>query len=237
MKVALVCIAKNEDNYIQEWIEYNLKLGFDNIFIYQNDWRTTIENPKVVKLEMDGINRQRDAYNHFIINYHKEYDWVAFFDVDEFLVLKKHKNIKNFIQDYKEFPGIGINWVLFGDSGLTKTSGDFSLLRRFTKRQWIINHHIKTIMKLNPNFIMDVHNPNTYLVDTNKKKFSGPFNYNGHNDIAQLNHYFCKTIEEFKHKCSKGRADSATVMRHISEFDDHNFNDVEDLDAYNFFFN
>lgn len=34
MKTALVCIAKNEDNYIDEWIEYHLMLGFDRIFVY-----------------------------------------------------------------------------------------------------------------------------------------------------------------------------------------------------------
>ena len=38
MKTALVCIAKNEDHYIDEWIEYYLKLGIDHIFIYQNDF-------------------------------------------------------------------------------------------------------------------------------------------------------------------------------------------------------
>jgi hypothetical protein len=236
MKVALVCIAKNEDKYIQEWIDYNLKLGFDSIFIYQNDWRTDIENPKVVKLEMDGINKQRDSYNHFLRSYHKEYDWVAFFDVDEFLVLKKHDSIKKFIHDYKEFPGIGVNWVLFGNNGLTKTNGDYSSIKRFTKRQWDVNPHIKTIMKVNPNVMMDVHNPNIYLVDTNKNKFSGPFNTNGQTNIAQLNHYFCKTQEEFEEKCKKGRADSSSVTRKMSEFDAHNFNDIEDLTAYNFLY-
>ena len=39
MKTALVCIAKEEDNYIDEWIKYHLKLGFNDIFVYQNDWR------------------------------------------------------------------------------------------------------------------------------------------------------------------------------------------------------
>ena len=34
------------------------------------------------------------------------YDWVAFFDVDEFLVLKKHKNIKDFIEVYKDYNGL-----------------------------------------------------------------------------------------------------------------------------------
>ena len=34
MKTALVCIAKDEDNYIDEWLKYHLKLGFSNIYVY-----------------------------------------------------------------------------------------------------------------------------------------------------------------------------------------------------------
>jgi hypothetical protein len=236
MKVALVCIAKNEDNYIQEWINYNLKLGFDKIFIYQNDWRTNIEHPNVIKFENDGINKQRECYHHFIQTYNNEYDWAAFFDVDEFLVLKNHKNIKDFINDYKEFPGIGVNWVLFGNNGLTKVDVEYSLVKRFTKRQWSINQHVKSIVKLTPRLIMDIHNPNTFVVDTNKNKFSGPFNPNGWDNIAQINHYFCKTQEEFQEKCDRGRADSPVYRRTMSEFEEHNFNDIEDLTAYNFFY-
>lgn len=33
-KSILCCIAKNEDNYINEWVEYHLKLGFDRVVIY-----------------------------------------------------------------------------------------------------------------------------------------------------------------------------------------------------------
>ena len=236
MKVALVCIAKNEDNYLVEWVNYNVKLGFDKIFIYQNDWRTNLEHPNVVKFENDGINKQRECYSHFIQTSNSEYDWAAFLDVDEFLVLKKHKNIKDFINDYKEFPGIGVNWVLFGNNGLTKVDGDYSLVKRFTKRQWSINQHVKSIVKLTPRLTMDIHNPNTFVVDTNKNKFTGPFNLNGWDNIAQINHYFCKTQEEFQEKCDRGRADSPVYRRTMSEFEEHNFNDIEDLTAYNFFY-
>ena len=34
MKVVLVCIAKDEDNYVEEWLDYNHKLGFDEIIMY-----------------------------------------------------------------------------------------------------------------------------------------------------------------------------------------------------------
>ena len=42
MKIALVCIAKNEDDYIEEWVNYHLKLGFSKIFIYENNWRCVL---------------------------------------------------------------------------------------------------------------------------------------------------------------------------------------------------
>ena len=64
--VALVCIAKNEDNYIQEWVEYHKKLGFDTIFIYQNDWVCNLEDNSIVKIELNGECKQTVAYNNFI---------------------------------------------------------------------------------------------------------------------------------------------------------------------------
>ena len=236
MKVALVCIAKNEDRYIQEWTDYNKKLGFDNIFIYQNDWRCQLEDPNIVKIDFDGVNQQISAYNHFIKNNYTNYDWAAFFDVDEFLVLKKHKNIKEFIFDYFNYSAIGINWVLFGNNGYSKIGHDTSVLKRFTKRQISVNFHIKSIVKLSNNVIMGIHNPPyIFTCDTNNKTFIGPFNNFGDDNVAQLNHYFCKTEEEFVEKCEKGRAD-AENKRTIKEFEPHNFNEVEDLTAMNFLY-
>ena len=74
MKVALVCIAKNEDHYIKEWCDYHLKLGFDQIFIYQNDWVCELEMKNVTKLTMNGPTKQIESYNTFIKDYHQEFD-------------------------------------------------------------------------------------------------------------------------------------------------------------------
>jgi hypothetical protein len=235
MKVALVCIAKNEDHYIQEWIDYHKKLNFDDIFIYQNDWRWSGSSDNVHKLEFDGLDRQRDAYNNFIINYRKDYEWVAFFDVDEFLVLKKHDNVKTFLLDYNEYESVGINWVLFGNNNQTTVNGDYSVIKRFTKRQKNVNKHVKCIVKLSHLVLMDVHNPKTSWVDVHKRINSGPFTNIHTDDIAQINHYFCKTQEEFKLKCERGRADSPVFKRTMKDYEGHNFNEIEDLTAYNFF--
>lgn len=237
MKVALVCIAKNEDNYIQEWIDYHKKLGYDDIFIYQNNWRCQIEEPNVIKIEYDGEVRQVSAYNDFIQKNKTNYDWASFFDVDEFLVLKKHKNIKEFIKDYQDFDGIGVNWVLFGDNNLTGDTDDYSVVKRFTKRQLDVNEHIKSTIKLTDDVVMSVHAPsNKMLCNTNKELFFGSFNRNTLDDIAQINHYFCKTIEEFIEKINRGRSDTFQ-KRTIDEFGGHNANDIEDITALKFMYN
>lgn len=57
MKTALVCIAKDEDDYLKEWVDYHLRIGFDEIFVYQNNWRYPkgdITDPRVHLLELDG---------------------------------------------------------------------------------------------------------------------------------------------------------------------------------------
>lgn len=223
MKVALVCIAKNEDSYIDEWVDYHLPLGFDQIFVYENDWRC--QNDKVVKIQWPGEAMQIPAYNHFIQNY-KEFDWVAFLDVDEFLVLKKHSNVKEFIKDYKDYPSISINWVLFGDGGLEFT-GDYSVMKRFTKHQKGVNVHVKVIVNLHQDIWMESpHHTNRYATDTNFKIVVGPFNPSGDNCTAQINHYFCKTREEFEQKRLRGMANFGYGrIRDKSDFDQHNFND------------
>jgi hypothetical protein len=235
MKVALVCIAKNEENYIQEWVDYHIKLGFDNIVIYENDWKCDYDHPQLIKIPVSGVRKQIESYNIFLQQNKTNYDWVAFFDVDEFLVLKKHNNIKKFISDYSSYPSISVNWVLFGDNGLTQVEdNNYSVINRFTKRQLVANEHTKSIVKTSENFFMWVHNTNGGVVDTNNNlRFSTAYNYDKPIDVAQLNHYFCKTKEEFIKKVERGRADTGTY-RDMGDFDIHNINEVDDFDAYNF---
>jgi hypothetical protein len=239
MKVAMVCIAKQEDEYIEEWIKYNFKLGFDDIFVYQNNWRWPVEMDNVYKIEFDGKPMQVAAYNNFLQTYDGRYDWVAFFDVDEFLVLKKHENVKDFIKDYSEYSAIGINWVLFGDNGLS-FDGDYSVLSRFTKRQSGIDNHVKCIVRVDKNIDYSVHNPKYIpMVDTGFNTFTGPWNFNPKDDVAQLNHYFCKTWQEWQKKKSKGRvshsADDPNDILQEHDFHRHNFNEIEDTTALNFY--
>jgi len=236
MKVALVCVAKWEDYYLDEWLDYNHKIGFDKIIMYQNDWRTDIERPFLEKREFDGRAIQLAVYNSFL-DTDNEYDWVAFFDCDEFLILKKHNNVKEFIEEYGNHPVLSFNWYMFGSCGLeTRTSN--SLIKMFQNRNKNPDQHVKVMVKRDSNNRLQLpHNCYGSAMDTNGNKFLGPFNPNGPMNVAYLNHYHNKTREDWMLRCKRGRVD-CDVLHDQNRWDNEvNDNiDIVDLFAYNFMY-
>lgn len=252
MKTALICIAKDEDHYIDEWIQYHTKLGFSDIFVYQNNWRYSGDKlvyKNVQWIEFDGEAKQLPAYNDFISKNWYKYDFAAFWDVDEFLCLKNTQNLNLFLESYRDFFAIGVNWRCFGDNGMQGViNQNYSLVKRFTMCEKTLNKHIKTILNfrrcadlpqfINPHFV-NIAYSNNFTVDVGMKTYiHGPFNEIFTENIAQLNHYNCKTWEEFQQKFTRGKAD--TPVNHpaynytVENFHRHNHNDIEDLTAKNF---
>ena len=237
MKVGLVNVAKWEDYYLKEWLDYNEKLGFDKVLMYQNDWRTDLEHPILEKHICDGRSIQVTLYNH-VLQTNTEYDWLAFIDCDEFIVLKKHNNIKELIEEYQHRTNvIGLNWTMYGNLGKVSREGD-SLLKPFTMRNKGTDPHIKVIVNARSGERMQLpHNTNGPSMDTNGRTFTGPFNPNGPMDVAYINHYHNKTREDWMLRCKRGRVD-CEVEHDINRWDNEiNINnEVEDLSAYNFLY-
>ena len=237
MKVALICVAKWEDYYLKEWLDYNEKLGFDKVIMFHNDWRTDIEHPILLKRICDGPSIQVPLYNQIILD-NKEYDWLVFIDCDEFIVLKKHNNIKELIEEYKDKTNvIGLNWVVFGSLGKVSREQN-SLIKSFKMRNKGTNEHVKVIVKGNSGeMMMYPHNTHGSAMDTNGNYFNGPFNHGGPMDVAYINHYHSKTKEDWDLRCARGRADdNSTQSTEIWNNEININNEVEDLSAYNFLY-
>lgn len=245
--VALVCFAREEDNYIEEWTKYHFKIGFDKIFIYEDQWQCKLNDPRIIKISSPcskDPGRLIGFYNNFIrssLSY--SFDFAAFFDVDEFLVLKKHNNVKDFLKDYTDFQSIGIPWVYFGDNGLSGVeNNNYSVIERFTKRRkrigWDGGLPVKQILKLNEEakrIGMSIHTPWCEWHSQNKTINSGAgLLVEEPADIAQLNHYYCKTKQEFLKKKANPAVNDWPLG--LGYFDTFNFNEIEDLNAYNFYF-
>jgi hypothetical protein len=45
--------------------------------------------------------------------------WTAFFDVDEFLILKKHAHVEDFLLEKRARGTLAVNWLMF--SGMSRT--------------------------------------------------------------------------------------------------------------------
>jgi hypothetical protein len=237
IKVALVVVAKWEDYYLDEWLDYNHKLGFDKIIMYQNNWRTDIERPFLEKRIGDGNAVQLKLFNKFLAT-NTEYDWIAFVDCDEFIVLNQHNNIKELIEQYKDKTNsLSLNWYFYGSGGLeTRTSN--SLLKMFTKRNAAPDQHIKVLVNARCGTKMNLpHNADIASMDTRGHYFTGPFNAGGPTDVAVINHYHNKTKEDWELRCKRGRVDCDLQHDPNRWNDEINDNiEVEDLTALNFLY-
>jgi hypothetical protein len=253
MYPVIVCIAKKEHDYIEEFVKYHLKLGFKYIYIYDNEDTPTYEimlhkyrdNIKVVHLPFNNNKPvQYIALDNFINNYLSTTNitHVAHIDIDEFIVLKKHENICDFINEYivGDCQGICMNWRFFGSSGRTEKTNEPNTIR-FTMCEKNGNIHIKTLFKKD-NFLRFINChcvafSSGYTKSTNNAIINGPFNHNVDFNVIQLNHYKCKTLPEFKYIRTRQRAD---IKGYINENVDENFkifdiNEIEDLHACNFY--
>jgi hypothetical protein len=118
-KLAIMTIFKNEEEYMEEWLEHHIKQGIEHFYLYCNDNDITKykflykkKNEKYITLipwtdkKNDGVNTiQRQAYTHCIKKYNKEYQFIMMLDLDEFIInIKKNKKVIDFINE------IGDNW-------------------------------------------------------------------------------------------------------------------------------
>lgn len=219
-KILLCAIAKLENKYIREWVEHYKNLGFTNICLFDNNdvdgerfedvINDYIEDGFVKLIDARGNKKyQIEAYNKCYNEFGNEYDWIAFFDIDEFLMLdEKFSNINDFLNNriYSKYNCIRICWENYGDNDLVKVvDGNYNCKERFTKPLRGDNESkiiVKT--KLTGKFRTD--NPHVFLssqikcCNTNGVTCVNA-NTNGGSRVtlsnAKLNHYKWKTIEEY----------------------------------------
>ena len=238
-KIALCCIAKLENNYIRYFVEYYKNLHFDKIYIYDNNdldgerFEAVIGNyiqggfVEIIDFRGEKVAQLR-AYQDCYDKHNKEYDWIAFFDVDEFLTFEdKSTEIHRFLsqQIFLPFQVMHINWKIYGDNDLLDSDGR-NVTERFKEpfmpldfktreRPW--NDHVKSIVRgglsgvswpATPHTIVSDYyqccNSEGVLVDVNS-----PFQDIEFKSVF-LRHYRTKTIAEWiKNKMVRGFPDQS----------------------------
>lgn len=129
-RIWICAIAKMEELYIREWIEWHKKLGIDHIVIGDNndsDYKYKLLDiiqdyvdsgfVEVVNIN-DKLGYQMTFYRDVYKKKRLFFDWIGFIDIDEFVELPAYNNdIHLFLsnKNLKDKLAIILPWLNFGD--------------------------------------------------------------------------------------------------------------------------
>lgn len=123
-KYLVVACAKNENEYIREWIQHYLNLNFDKIIICDNNDDDSllgvisdyIEQGAVEVFDCRGLSSfQVQFYSMFCTE--GNYEWCGYFDCDEFLELGLYSDIKEYLKTKENEICVSFNWMVYGSNG------------------------------------------------------------------------------------------------------------------------
>lgn len=171
---ACVCV-KDAEAYFEEWIDYHVGvINFDQVYIFDHSrdfelqrWYVNSRNDsifsraEVIHLkdtgekynEEKGEYTQHAAYSNCVEQFGKNgprHDYIAFIDIDEFIVLKKKKytDIHAVLEKYLVPYGgaLTVNWMMIGTANKTVYS-PVPVTKRFQYRDSKPLNIIKSIVK------------------------------------------------------------------------------------------
>ena len=133
--VAIVLIVKNEARHIAEWAQFHHAAGVGAFFVYDNgstdgtveairaalpDRALTVipwRQPRFRTTWGREVHNQVLAYAHALMNFGPAYRWMAFIDVDEFVVPVTARSIPQALEGLEDAAHISLPWHMFGRNG------------------------------------------------------------------------------------------------------------------------
>lgn len=225
--VAAVLLIKNENKYLEEWLDWHIEQGFEHIYIYDNGKRERVEEivnthpdkEKITVIDWSGeyANIQEDAYNHFLSNYRKEVKWVLFIDSDEFFRIEAEKSLKEMLEDLEDYTEIYGYMEEYNANGAVECTEGL-VRERFTEKTDVhegIYH--KNFVQANRIDSMIRH-----YAYYDPKKHLEYSNENQNRDLFVIEHYYTKSWEEWQEKILERGTCDPTYKRKLKEFFEYN---------------
>ena len=222
--VCVCTLGKNENRYIKEWVEHYEKYGVDKIYLYDNNdiegerfedkIKDYIDKGYVEVLNWRGkLKAILQIMNNCYQNNYDKYDWIIFFEIDEFINLHNYTNVKQFLYEEKfnNCQIINLNLVLHTDNNQLHYENK-PLSERFPE---IVNvskayFEVKSILRGHiPNIRIEcIHEINKHYKNCdgygNPSKLDGAFAVEPDYTNYYIDHYYSKSTEEFIDKINRG---------------------------------
>ncbi len=253
-RLSICAIFKDEAPYLKEWIEFHKLQGVEHFFLYNNNSSddylnvlqsyilsnevTVIEWPYTYQPVNEGnalpwIAIQTGAYTDCIKKYGDKTCWLAVIDIDEFLFCLTGQALPDFLQNYKKYGGVGVNWLYFGTSyveSLPEGSLMIEHLTRCAPKDDLSHSLVKSIVQ--PKYVESSRTAHTFnykkgffAVDVDGNRLSGLLNEllmgKPSYDRLRIHHYWTRT-ESYFSRCkiasrnARRTYDDETVLRQRS---------------------
>lgn len=227
MVVGLCANAKKENAYINEWVGHHIGLGFDHIWLYDNndegypyvgDFIDKEYRDKVTIIKYDyeftedKLNTvpSNGAYSDFLERYRGDVDWCAFIDIDEFVILDGFDSVKSYLEKApQECDCVCLYWRMYGDDGVIEGDESEPVLERFRIciDERLISEGLgypygyKTMIRcdkpLSYSQHIFYHNGEELTNYDSRFKLMDNVLESKNNGVCWINHYMTKTLSEF----------------------------------------
>ncbi|WP_147124506.1 glycosyltransferase family 92 protein [Shimia ponticola] len=231
--LAIAFTTQNEARHIAEWARFHRLVGVEHFVVYDNGstdgtvdvLREAVGTERVTFMpwHQKFFDARRDAefhnqvlcFAHAVRNFGGAFRWMAFTDVDEFLVPKQGKTVPEVLEPLGDFGCLSVPWAMFGRGGQMQPPED-GVLPNYLMRN---RDPLATPRALRFKCIIDACQVTAVQVhefEVNGK--SEGINEDGllakHSDRAsaeflrtdklQLNHYYTRSDAELRAKIARG---------------------------------
>jgi hypothetical protein len=231
--VAVMAILRDEAPNMEEWLCHHLAIGVDHFFLYDNG--STDDLHGVLKPYADhGIvtcvffpmrGLQRDANNHVVRFFGSTTEWLAYVDIDEFLVPERDETIGQVLARFPDAEQVLVSRKEFCYSGHREPPGGLvteAYRESSTNVPRVGTSEIlaKPIIRPAAALRVGIHNASTIhgrTVNTAGRPTSEEATVieDPSYENLQMNHYFTKSWQEFQAKRRR-----ATTSTHAFELPD-----------------
>jgi len=213
--VALCLRFRDEARYLAEWLEYHRAAGVSHFFLYNNfstDQYAAVLQPWVKQglvtlIDWPKVPASPAAEEDCVRRALGRFSWVGFIDADEFIVVRDGRSIGEFLDSFPQAPGVGLQWRMFGSS-LHRRRPDAPVIVAYQQRATAVNTHIKTFLR--PERAAQCRNSHSWFyhpmgtaVGEHGNRLYGSINLLPTAHIAWINHYYCKSEEDYLEKAAR----------------------------------
>lgn len=208
---------------VREWVCYHLGLGFTHVALYDNGSREPLREvlaPLVARGTVSVTDfplreaPQLSAYFHALRLWRGRAFWLAFLDIDEFLVPLTGRGtdgepwLSRLLRPYERFGGVALHWMMMGSGGHLRRPPGGTLVNY--NEALGLDAHVKSIVRpelvarpLSPHHF--AYRDGMYAVNEDGFPVAGACSYPTARHL-RVNHYYYKSQQDFETKIARGLA-------------------------------